>query len=147
MTVSFWLQMDLTTRFRDVAILETILYPHLETNILYPIVRVQALYSSGWPQIIVPNPLYSFACTPCVVADLNTGARHIFYFTENELRQSKLFLFWIRKVVISDMYLGQTISTVATSTAVGNHAMALNKPYPIIRASGSFGSHIVLVFS
>jgi hypothetical protein len=44
------------------------------------------------------------------------------------------------------MDLSRRISNVAASTPIGIHAMELKKPYPIIGASSSFGSKVVLSF-
>jgi hypothetical protein len=77
--------MDLTHRFKDVAALENVLYPNLEINGIYPVVKVQALYSKFWPHIIVVynfdtkriktsilmNAFYSYAFTWTDIVDIN----------------------------------------------------------------------------
>jgi hypothetical protein len=45
------------------------------------------------------------------------------------------------------MELEQKISTVAASTAGGIRAMEFNKPYPIVGASRSFRSKVVLLYT
>jgi hypothetical protein len=82
MTV-YLLQMDLTQRFKDVAEIKNILYPHLEINKIYPITKAKLISLQFSPQIIllfildngresviIMNPVYSFAFTQNDINDI-----------------------------------------------------------------------------
>jgi hypothetical protein len=51
----FLLQMDLTQRFKDVAEIENVLYPHLQINRIYPVTKVQLVSPQIVPLFIYRN--------------------------------------------------------------------------------------------